>query len=208
VSRISKRARYSFFVFPLLVAMAIPATAKVKVDFDPEAPFASYKTFAYIGGVEKLVAMQVNPDLVSNRIHRGVTRELTQKGLREVQPNENPDLVVRYWANTSVNVDLAASGNFGAFGPYIGSYWGYTYFNMAASSHKKGSLLVDIIDTKTKDLAWRLYIVAKIMDVDKAWRKLDEDAKKGFQSFPPSEKEKADKRKERLEHKPTDAPGH
>jgi hypothetical protein len=40
----------------------------------------------------------LNPNQLNNQIHRAVTRELTAKGLREVKPEENPDLVVRYWA--------------------------------------------------------------------------------------------------------------
>jgi len=42
--------------------------------------------------------MQLNSDLINNRIYRMVVRELAKKGLREVQPGQNRDLVVRYWA--------------------------------------------------------------------------------------------------------------
>jgi hypothetical protein len=56
------------------------------------------QTLAFIGGVEQLVRLQLNPNQLNNQIHRAVTRELTAKGLREVKPEENPDLVVRYWA--------------------------------------------------------------------------------------------------------------
>jgi hypothetical protein len=55
--------------------------------------------------------MQLNPDLINNRIHRMVVRELTKKGLREVQPAQDPDLVVRYSANSTQQVNLAAMGN-------------------------------------------------------------------------------------------------
>jgi hypothetical protein len=44
--------------------------------------------------------LQLNPELINDRVHRALRRELTKKGLREVQPNESPDLVVRYWANS------------------------------------------------------------------------------------------------------------
>jgi lipoate synthase len=37
-------------------------------------------------------------------------RELTKKRLREVQPNDCPDLVVCYWANSQVQVHVAATG--------------------------------------------------------------------------------------------------
>jgi hypothetical protein len=82
----------------VLLLSALPAAAKLAVDFNPNLDFSKFKTFAFIGGVEQLVRMQVNPDQLNNRIHRAVTRELTAKGLREVKPEENPDLVVR-WSN-------------------------------------------------------------------------------------------------------------
>jgi hypothetical protein len=69
-------------LFVLLWAMG--TNAKVSTDFNPNLDFSKYKTFAYIGGVESLVRMQLNPELLNNRIHRAVVRELTAKGLREV----------------------------------------------------------------------------------------------------------------------------
>jgi hypothetical protein len=84
----------------IALVMGLPLASKVTVDFDPNVAFSKYETFAYIG-VENLVMMQLNPDLISNRFHRLVVRELTKKGFREVQPGQNPDLVVRYWSNST-----------------------------------------------------------------------------------------------------------
>src|SRR5258708_38872015 len=76
-----------------LLLFALPAAAKVATDFDPNLDFSKYKTFAYIGGVENLVRMQMNP-------------ELTAKGLREVTPEKNPDLGVRDWGGTQVDSNV------------------------------------------------------------------------------------------------------
>jgi hypothetical protein len=182
------------------------ANAKVQVDFDPGIDFSKYKTFAYLGGVEKLVMLQLNPDLINNRVHRAVTRELTAKGLREVKPDENPDLVVRYWANSSTEINVSAMTNFGPYGAYIGSYWGFMYDTVTATSQRTGSLLLDVIDPRKKDLVWRLYIIRKINNVDKAWKQVNEDFTEGFESYPPSQKEIEAKIKERSEHKPKAEP--
>jgi hypothetical protein len=185
-----------------LTVSAMPASAKVQVDFNPEIDFSKYKTFAYIGGVENLVMLQLNPELINDRVHRAVTREMTAKGLREVRSNDNPDLVVRYWANSSTQINVSAMGNWGPYGAYIGSYWGFLYDTVTATSQREGSLLLDLIDPRKKDLVWRLYIMRKINNVDKAWKQADEDFTKGFESYPPSQKEIEAKIKERLEHKP------
>lgn len=111
----SQNARVGFFLLALFSFFsAARARAKIATDFDPHLDFSQLKTFAFIGGVEQLVRMPLNPDLLNNRIHRSVTRELTAKGLREVQPEENPDLVVRYWASSQKDVDVATSTNWGS----------------------------------------------------------------------------------------------
>src|ERR1700758_3652047 len=123
-------------LFAMLVSLYLfpsSASAKLATDFDPNRDFASLKTFAFMGGVEHLVRMQLNPDQLNNQIHRAVTRELTAKGLREVKPEENPDLVVRYWANSQMDVNVAANTNWGAYGPYLGYHWGFVYNSMDAS---------------------------------------------------------------------------
>jgi len=186
----------------MLLAMALPAMAKVEVDFDPNLDFSTFKTYAFIGGVEHLVMMQLNPQLINDRVHRAVEREMTKKGVREVQPNENPDLAVRYWANSQTHLNVAATGNWGPYGPYLGTYWGFLYDTMSASSTREGMLVLDLIDAKNKELAWRLYLVRKIVNVDKDWKKADQDFTKGFESYPPSAKQIEEKKKERANEKP------
>lgn len=196
-------AKVLWFIALLAVLLAaLPLRAKTTVDFDPNINFSKYKTFAFIGGVENLVMMQLNPDLIRNRIHRSATRELVKKGLREVLPGENPDLVVRYWANSSQQVNVAVLGNWGPYGPYIGSYWGWVYNDVSASSVREGALILDLIDPKTRSLTWRLYLIRKLTNPDKDWKKADDEIAKAFESYPPSEKEKEEKKKERAAHPP------
>jgi len=188
----------------LIAGLTVPAAAKTQIDFNPEINFEQYKTFAYLGGVNQLVMLQLNPDLISDRVHRSVTRELTAKGLREVKPAENPDLVVRYWANSTENADVSAMVNFSVYQPFIGSYWGYWYTTISVTSQRQGSLMVDLIDPKKKDLVWRVYIIQNFTNADKVWKAAEEDFTKAFQSFPPSAKEVEEKKKERAEHPPKD----
>ncbi len=203
----------SYFVFRfcitalfLLMLVAHPLSAKITIDFDPNVDFSKFKTFAYIGGVENLVMMQLNPDLINTRMHRMVVRELGKKGLQEVNPNQNPDMVVRYWASSESQVDVAVMGNWGPYGPYIGSYWGPIYNNVTTSNRKVGTLILDLIDPKTKSLAWRLYLTRKLTEPEKDWKKADEEFIEGFKSYPPSEKEKADKQAERQKQEQSQKP--
>jgi hypothetical protein len=181
---------------------APPLFAKTTVDFNPNVNFSKYKTFAFIGGVENLIMVQLDPQLMYDRIHQTVGRELTKKGLREVQPNQNPDLMVRYWVNPSSQVNVVTMGNWAPFSPFIGSYWAQDYNEVSASSGKEDSLVIDLIDPRSRDLTWRLYLTRKITSPDKEWKKEDEELTRAFDSFPPSEKERDEKKKERAAHPP------
>ena len=172
-------------------------TAKTTVDFDPRIDFSKFKTFAYLGGVENLVSIQMNPDLINIRFHHMVVRELEKKGLHEVNPGQNPDLIVRYWANPETQVDVSVMGNWGPYGPYIGNDWASAYNAVTASSHHLGMLILDLIDPKAKALVWRSYLVRKMSDPDKDPKKAEDEFTDSFKSFPPSEKEKEEKRQER-----------
>jgi hypothetical protein len=189
--------RYFFTTLALLSGLALSVSAKTTIDFDPSIDFSKFKTFAYIGGVENLVAIQMNPDLINIRFHHMVVHELEKKGLHEVNPGQNPDLIVRYWANPETQVDVAVMGNWGPYGPYIGSDWAYVYNEVASTSHHLGTLIIDLIDPKAKALVWRVYLVRKMSDPDKDPKKAEDEFTDSFKSFPPSEKDKQEKRQVR-----------
>jgi len=173
-----------------LLSFVSPVGAKMSTDFDPNLDFSKFKTFAFIGGVEELVRMQLNPEQLNNQIHRAVTRELTAKGLLEVKPEENPDLVVRYWVNSQKDVDMAASANWGVFGPYFGYHWGFVYYNMETYTNHQGTLGIELIDAKARELAWRMFVSVKLIHSDSAkiWKTADSNIKNAFKSYPPSPK--------------------
>lgn len=189
--------RFCFTMLALLSGLALSVSAKTTIDFDPSIDFSKFKTFAYVGAVENLVAIEMNPDLINIRFHQMVVRELGKKGLHEVNPSQNPDLIVRYWANPETQVDVTVMGNWGAYGPYIGSDWAYVYNTVASTRHHLGTLILDLIDPKAKALVWRVYLVRKMSDPDKDPKKAEDEFTESLKNFPPSDKEKEEKRQER-----------
>jgi len=189
--------RSSLLILIILCGLVPAVSAKTTIDFDPRIDFSKFKTFAYLGGVENLVSIEMNPDLINIRFHHMVVRELEKKGLHEVNPGQNPDLIVRYWANPETQVDVTVMGNWGPYGPYIGNDWASVYNAVAASRHHLGTLILDMIDPKAKALVWRAYLVRKMSDPDKDPKKAEDELTESFKSFPPSEKEKEEKRQER-----------
>ena len=173
-------------LFVLLCAMV--TNAKMATDFNPNLDFTKYKTFAYIGGVESLVRMQLNPELLNNRIHRAVVHELTGKGLREVQPEEDPDLVVRYWVEAESTAQLTGTAHWGMYGSYYYGYWTVMYTTMSTPVTHQGLLGIEIIDAEARDLAWRLFVSEKIIhnDPDKIWKTTEKNIIRAFKNYPPT----------------------
>jgi hypothetical protein len=186
-----------------MCALLVPVvSAKITVDFDPNLDFSKFKTFAYIGGTNTLEFKQLNPQYISDRVHEGISQALVKRGLRELKPEEHPDLMVRYWANSQSGVAMPAAGSWIQFGPYTSDYWAYHYDLMRAQLTLEGSLTIDLIDVARKDLAWRVYLEEKIVDDDSIWPRVTSEISKGFESYPPSKKQIGEKKKERAEHPP------
>lgn len=192
----------SLVLFAFALLFAAGTSAKTVVDFDPNLDFSKFKTFAYLGGVEHLAMLPLNPNQIHDEIHDMVARELGKRGLKEVQPNQNPDLAIRYWVTTMAGSNYAPTGDWNGFALYLGDYWAYTLDLMNAQDVEGGSMLIDLIDVKRKDLAWRVYLDQKVVNPNNVWTKVNEEIRKAFNNFPPTEKEKEDKRKERAEHPP------
>lgn len=185
-----------------LTFLAVSANAKTNIDMNPNFDFTKYKTFAFIGGVEHLAMLQVNPNQLHDTIHDAVTRGLTARGLKEVQKDQNPDLVVRYLAESNSEVNYAGDDNWGGYDKFTADWWSLQYTLWFTSTTREGSLLIDLIDTKKRDLAWRMFLQEKILNVDKAPAMIQKEIIKGFESFPPTEKDKEEVRKEHAKAPP------
>jgi len=183
-----------------LALVASPARAKSVVDFNPDLDFSKYKTFAYIGGVEHLTQQQVNPYLIRDTVHAAVAKALVDRGLVEVPAQNNPDLVVRYRAESATQVNYSGDDMYGGYSPYTVDWWAWSYTLWMSSTTRDGSLMIDLIDTKRRGLAWRLFLEQKILNVDKMPEKITNEIAEGFKSFPPTEKEKEEIRKEHAKH--------
>jgi len=168
--------------------MAIPATAakiKVKVQSKKGTDFALYKTYAW------LEHPPVARPVLALEVVGAVDEELKARGFTKVKLTENPDVEVTFYGgvNTGINVqadDPAYASNGGV--PPVGSNMWSTGTspgaNLTSIYVSKGSLVVDIVDTKGKDLVWRGVATGNIdMTTEKALRAVDEAVEKMFREF-------------------------
>jgi hypothetical protein len=129
---------------------------KVNSDYDKDANFGQYKTFAlYRSDSIHDAISQLN----QNRIINAIKNEMTKKGFQETA--ENPDLLVNTVAIFKDRVSVSSTSNYygygGVYRPYYAGYGGggsgtTTY---DTRHYKDGSLIIDVIDAKSNKLLWQ-----------------------------------------------------
>merc|ERR1711974_239214 len=140
------------FLFGLLIVSC--SSVKVAADYDKEADFNSYKTFAFFKtGIDKAEIS----DLDKRRILRAIEAELLAKGYTK---SENPDMLVSIFTKSQQRVDIYNNAwGWGGFGPGWGGYgpgWGWGWNNQpVVSTQTEGTLFIDLIDMQKKELIWQ-----------------------------------------------------
>ena len=141
-----------------LLVFAVPALAqKIYVDFDKDADFSSFKTFAWAESAETSLE-DVSP-FMHSRLVNGIQYYLTQGGLTEDE--SDPDLFVTYHTDSKDEVRLnTTSFGYGYGGgyyrnPYWGGYGGVSTSSTTVSHYNRGTLIIDIWDAEKKTLVWR-----------------------------------------------------
>lgn len=156
-------------VLPLLVLVFLSSCVSVRViaDYDRQANFNTYKTYAfYKTGIDRA---QIS-DLDKKRILKAIETEMASRGFTKSQ---DPDLLVSIFTKEREQVDVYNNagfgwgwggfgwGGFGRFGgfynPWIwGPGWGWGGgFGPNVSTRTEGSLYIDLIDARNKELVWQ-----------------------------------------------------
>ena len=131
-------------VFFLVIILASCSSVRVNADYDKKANFTNYKTFAYLkSGIDKVEIS----DLDKKRILNSIEEVMISKGFTK---SENPDILISIFTKERERVDVYQNYGFGwGWNPY----WGIGYTNVMTSP--EGTLFIDIIDAKTKELVWQ-----------------------------------------------------
>ena len=124
-------------------------SVRVVTDYDKVAPFKTYKTFGFHKeGVDRA---EIN-DLDKRRILNAIESALLKKGFTK---SDTPDLMVNFFTKEKQQINFY-NNNFNSFGYGYGWGWG-PYFGAQynVSNSTQGTLYIDLIDTKRKELIWQ-----------------------------------------------------
>jgi len=174
----------------LLLALTLPACApKVTIDYDKEADFTRYRTYAWETGTP------VKNDLMDRRIIKAIDDQLTARGFQKMEAGS--DMFVTYHGALSeeiyYNTTSMGVGYGPAWGPGYGWYgrgggWGMASGTSVTTPNKviTGTLIVDIYDAKNKHMIWRGTGSDTVSEnPEKNTEKIQEATEAMFEKFPP-----------------------
>jgi hypothetical protein len=156
--------------------LAVASLAQqVKTDYDRDASFSNYKTFSF----EKI---QTADPLWVDRIKSAVAGALAAKGLSQVESGGDIRVVAVEMTNTQQRLDTFYNG-FGG-----GWRWGGRFGDATTTTetYQVGTLVVDLFDSKTKELLWR-GSASNILSnkSNNNIKNLDKGVQKMFKDYPP-----------------------
>lgn len=156
-----------------LMLTAISAFAmSVKTDYDKDYNMGGLKTFAFKDQQRGNRDPLKNNTLTSERIKDGLTAQLEASGYR--YDADNPDFLVAYYAGSKEKLDIESFG----YGFPRRWRWGFGS-DIWTRYYREGSIVADVIDTKTNQLVWRGLVTDTIADnkPDQSEKQISEGAK-------------------------------
>ena len=157
---------------------------QVKTDYDRAANFAQYKTFSW-------EQVKTKDPLDVDRIKSAVNAVLSAKGWTQVDSGGDVSIVVMEMTSNQQTLNTFYDG--------FGGGWGWRRFGggglgeatTTTETYKVGTVVVDLFDTKTKQLIWRGAATDTLSNnSDKNIKNLDKGVDKMFKHFPPGSPKK------------------
>jgi hypothetical protein len=156
-----------FVAGALLTGCATQPRADIRTDAAPDANFSSYSTFGF--------PEQTGTDrggystIVTDYFKAAVTEQMQLRGYRYV--DENPSLLVNFYANVRERTEVRSRGSSSAFGYYgyrYGLYdaWPLYHREVESVTYPIGTVNIDIVDAQKKQLIWEGVAQGRVRDAD------------------------------------------
>jgi len=176
-----------FLILLFLTAMTgCGPSISVNHDYDPAFNFTTLKTYDWL----KITVPEQASELKIKRFMNAIDNEMTAKGLTRVA--ENPDFYIAVQGLTDTKLDVTNYGY--SYGPYYGPYHGWGTGGTSVTTYEEGTIILDFIDTKSKQVCWRGVAVGTVepeLSAEKQEQKFALAATKLLSKFPPPAKPEA-----------------
>ncbi len=165
-----KQFRYALLLSLLLSGVGCASSPEVRIDQSPTTQVSTYHSFGFYErfGTDRLRYST----LLSSRLEGAAAVELEHHGyvLDELQP----DLRVNFLLNIVEHQQVSGQrSGFYAYRVGRSAVWtAYPYATIDVERYQTGTLVIDLVDTKTKALVWRGIAEGRVSQ--KAYRNPDE----------------------------------
>jgi hypothetical protein len=136
------KTRLAACIAAICLIPTIAAAQQVSVNYNHNQNFTQYHTYAW--GSNN--ANQVRNSILAQVAQQDINSALQGKGLRMVQENQNPDVIVTGSGGMREQTSYSAWGMRGIGGGMGG---------ITPEQNVEGTLIVDLYDAKTQSLVWR-----------------------------------------------------
>ena len=157
---------------------------QVKTDYDRNADFGKYKTYSW-------EQVKTQDPLDVDRIKNAVNTTLAAKGWTRVDSGGDVCIVAMEITRNQQTLNTFYDGFGGGWGWRRFGGGGFGDATTTTETYKVGTLVVDLFDAKTKQLAWRGSSSDTLSNnSDKNIENLDKGVEKMFKKFPPDSPKK------------------
>ena len=166
---------------------------KIDTEFDHALDFTKFKTFSITSGRINAKNEMINSELAEKNLKAAIVSQLKSKGLTEAEGKADLTVTFRLTGgkqNQSVRVPNSNPGG----GAVIRRNGTIAPGGANRGTHKevyakaKDTLIIDIKDGTTKELAWRATCIDTQDDPAKLEKRLGTLVTKAFQKYPPKKK--------------------
>jgi len=171
----------------LIAALGGCSTMRVTSDTDPSAKFTGYKSYNWMAEAPKKTGdPRIDGNsILASRIRSAVERQLAAKGY-EKRSSGTPDFLVGYHASLEKKTSVRMLNEYYRYGPG----WGRRYRGPQTYvyDYDEGTLILDIVDPKTRKLLWRgspTDVVNPTASEEARQKKINEAVTRILEKFPP-----------------------
>ncbi len=171
----------TFLGILLMASLAAPAARaqSVKADYDKKTDFTAYKSFVFKKGTD------APTPFAQERIIAAITAQLQARGMSAADPGD-VEVFTHVKLSTEQRVDVTSYG-YGGYAGWGGWGGGFGTSSVMVTDIPMGTLMVDIVDTRTNQLIWR-GIVSDTLSTnptpEKSEKRINKAVSKLFYKYP------------------------